>query len=153
VLLLLLGMSAPYLQRTRRRRNRLRAGRAGDADALWDELTDTATDLGYAWSPARSPRQVAEWLAPAMGESRKSLAALSSAVEQTRYAPPGSTTVDGTELVREYEAVEGRLMASRERSIQLRARLLPASLGWTTQLPARLANWAQLPAAWRDRRH
>ena len=153
IVLLLAGFSAPYLQRSRRRRHRLRAGRGGDVDAVWAELTDTATDLGYAWSPSRTPRQVSEWLAPAMGESKPSLAALSSAVEQARYAPPGSVTLDGPALVSDYEQVQGRLTASRERTVQLRARLLPPSLGWTNRVRSRLDAAMRGPRGWRHRRH
>ena len=153
VVLVILGVAAPYLQRRQRRRSRLRAGRSGDADAVWAELTDTATDLGYTWSASRTPRQVTDWLAPAMGESRASLAALSAAVEQARYAPPGAVHVDGPALVREFAEVDGRLNASRERRVQLRARMLPASLGWTSGIPARVAGWLRVPPAWRNRRH
>ena len=46
----------PAFVRWRRRRHRYRLARHGDTDALWAELSDTATDLGYVWSSARTPR-------------------------------------------------------------------------------------------------
>jgi transglutaminase-like putative cysteine protease len=52
----------PAAVRWQRRRQRLHRARQGDTDALWAELSDSAVDLGYVWSPARTPRQVAAWL-------------------------------------------------------------------------------------------
>ncbi|MGN6609186.1 MAG: transglutaminaseTgpA domain-containing protein, partial [Jatrophihabitans sp.] len=52
------------LREARRRRRRADAARDRDPGPLWAELADTAVDLGLAWSPARSPRQVAAWLTP-----------------------------------------------------------------------------------------
>ena len=63
------------------------AARGGDPDPLWAELSDTAVDLGYVWSPARSPRQVAQWLARDTPASREALDALAGAVERRRYGP------------------------------------------------------------------
>ena len=153
LLLVLLGLASPGVQRTRRRRGRIRAGRAGDADALWSELTDTAIDLGFDWSQTRSPRQVVDWLGRSVGDAKPALALLADAVEQTRYAPPGSVHVAGDALVDEFTQVQHGLIAGRARTVQLHARLLPASLGWTTNLPARLADRLRLPSAWRNRRH
>ena len=77
-----------------------RLGRGGDADAVWAELSDTATDLGYVWSPARTPRQVVDWLGRDAGTAQPQLTALAAAVEVARYAPPGSAAVDGDALAR-----------------------------------------------------
>lgn len=136
VVLLAAGLT-PSVVRRRRRRQRLLRGRGGDPSALWDELNDTATDLGFVWSDARSPRQVASWLCASAGTAAPRLEALADAVEQQRYAPPGSAGADGPALARDYAEVSTQLRAGRARRDQLRARFLPASLGWTARLPRR----------------
>lgn len=129
LLVLALLLLIPAAARWRRRRRRIRAAGRGDPDPLWAELSDTAVDLGYVWSPARSPRQVAGWLGRQVdSHARESLSTLASAVELARYAPPqaGATT----SLVEELRTVEARLREERSRSVRIAARLLPASLGW-----------------------
>jgi hypothetical protein len=132
VLVLLLAL-LPAVVRLARRRRRLRAGRRGDPDPLWAELSDTARDLGYVWSPARSPRQVATWLGREAGGDRE-VTALALAVERARYAP---TSPAATSLVGELEGIEQRLRSGRSGQVRLRARLFPASLGWRVPLPRR----------------
>ena len=121
----------PGAARAARRRRRLSAARHGDADALWDELSATATDLGYVWSPARSPRQVYAWLEPQLHgpRSNTSLRTLASAVEQQRYSANRSAA-DRIALVAELREVEDQLRQRRSRRMRIRSRLLPASLGW-----------------------
>ncbi len=131
VVVLAVGLAlVPAVSRWRRRRHRLRAAGSGDPDPLWAELSDTAVDLGYVWSPARTPRQVVGWLGRQIdGPGQHSLTTLASAVEHARYAPGGRT--DGRAgLVGELRTVEARLRADRSRSVRITARLLPASLGW-----------------------
>jgi len=119
----------PAAIRWRRRRQRLRAAGEGDPDPLWAELSDTAVDLGYVWSPARSPRQVAGWLGRQVdAAAEQPLRTLASAVEVARYAP--GERLAGRTLVDELRSVEARLRAERSRSVRIRARLMPASLGW-----------------------
>jgi transglutaminase-like putative cysteine protease len=124
----------PAFVRWLRRRSRLDAARHGDPDPLWAELTATATDLGYVWSPARSPRQIVAWLGPQLGSrppgesaAGTSLRTLALAVEQKRYR---ETPESGGPLVRELREVESQLRARRGRSTRIRSRLLPTSLGW-----------------------
>jgi transglutaminase-like putative cysteine protease len=120
----------PAGTRWQRRRRRLRAAVDGDPDPLWAELSATAVDLGYVWSPARTPRQVAGWLGRQIDPpAQRSLATLASAVEVSRYAPIGRRTDPG-ELIDELRTVEARLRAERSRSVRVAARLVPASLGW-----------------------
>lgn len=135
--------STPAVARGLRRRRRLHSAGHGDPDPLWAELSDTAIDLGYVWSPARTPRQVVGWLAGDVGpDAARSLRDLAAAVESARYAPPSSAQGPGRSgLVRELKDVEAQLRARRSRSTRIRSRLLPASLGW---LPRRLP--------WRGRR-
>lgn len=128
----------PALARNWRRRKRVRAARVdGDTDALWAELSDTAVDLGFVWSPARSPRQVADWLSRDVREAAGSLRTLAAAVEHRRYSPAagdsaGDTTGQGADadLVGELRQVTGRLRGTRSLSSRARAWIWPASLGW-----------------------
>ena len=120
----------PWLARRRRRGARLRAARGGDPDPLWAELSDTATDLGYVWSPVRTPRQVARWLQRPVGDAADSLRALADAVEQSRYGP-GQTAVRDRDLAADLDAVTRSLRALESRSARFWSALWPASLGWT----------------------
>lgn len=133
-----------------RRRQRLRAGRRGDTDALWDELSDTAVDLGYVWSSSRTPRQVAGWLSGPSGQASESLQTLAAAVERSRYAPRGGADADGDRLVDDLSAVRAGLSVNRGPGERLRSWLWPASLGSSGSrwLPSR---W--LAAAGLRRRH
>ena len=122
----------PAAVRLRRRRARLRAARAGP-DPLWAELADTATDLGYVWSPVRTPRQVEGWLreeAVSGSEAEAALHSLATAVEVSRYAPPSSRPPAEADLVSNLREVEASLRARRSRSDRVRARLLPGSVSW-----------------------
>lgn len=128
--LIILVILLPGAVRLSRRRARLRAS-ARDPDPLWQELADTAVDLGYVWSPVRTPRQVVTWLRRegVSGEAGSSLRTLAGAVEVSRYAGP-STAVATRELVGDLRRVEVSLRSSRTRWERVRARLLPGSLGW-----------------------
>lgn len=138
VVVLLVLLLVPAFVRLRRRRRRLAAVRRGDTEALWAELSDTAVDLGYVWSPARSPRQVAQWLGRDVRSSRAALQTLAAAVEHGRYAPPAAAdggrgaTADGRDLQERLRAVTGELRQRRTGRTRLGAVLLPASL--TTSL-------------------
>jgi transglutaminase-like putative cysteine protease len=123
----------PATVRVGRRRRRYAAARRGDADALWAELSDTAQDLGYVWSPARSPRQVAEWLARDAAGSARSLDALAVAVEHRRYAPD-QYREDAAGLTRGLQEVTGQLRSRRSPRARMRAVLWPSSLGWDRRL-------------------
>ena len=119
----------PAMVRATRRRRRYAAARRGDPDPLWAELSDTATDLGYVWSPARTPRQVSAWLASDAADTAPALQALAVAVEQRRYSPHGSTS-DPAQLADGLRDVTDQLRARRRGRMRLLARLWPASLGW-----------------------
>jgi hypothetical protein len=118
-----------------RRRRRLLAARHGDADALWAELSDTAVDLGYVWSPARSPRQVAIWLSRGAPAAAPALRELANAVEHSRYAAAPSAR-DGSALTGDLRTATGALRSRRSNGVRVRATLWPASLGWG-RLPGR----------------
>jgi transglutaminase-like putative cysteine protease len=130
VIIVLAGLaSIPAAVRWSRRRARLSAASRGDTNALWAELSDTAVDLGYVWSDARSPRQVVDWLAHDAGDTTPALAALATAVEQSRYARQGHAG-DAGELSEGLLAVSDQLWARRSGRVRFRARFWPASLGW-----------------------
>ncbi|SOD74338.1 uncharacterized protein DUF4129 [Jatrophihabitans sp. GAS493] len=107
---------------------------AATADPLWDELTATARDLGYVWSPSRSPRQVTALLGATavQGEALNSLTTLSDAVEQARYGRPSSSAHRGADraLVEDLKAVESALRDNRGKAARLQARFMPAD-GWS----------------------
>lgn len=136
VIIALAGLaSIPALVRWSRRRSRLGAAARGDPDALWAELSDTAVDLGYVWSDARSPRQVVNWLANDAGDTTPALSALATAVEQNRYAR--APQLDNTGELREgLLAVSDQLWARRSGRARFRARFWPASLGWSRRRAA-----------------
>jgi hypothetical protein len=125
----------PAAVRWSRRRARLGAAQRGDTDALWAELSDTAIDLGYVWSDARSPRQVATWLASDAGDTAPALTALATAVERGRYARAGRADNVG-ELSDGLLAVSDQLWSRRSGRARFRARFWPASLGWGTRMSA-----------------
>jgi transglutaminase-like putative cysteine protease len=125
----------PATVRWSRRRTRLGAARRGDTDALWAELSDTAVDLGYVWSDARSPRQVAAWLANDAGDTAPALSDLATAVEQRRYARV-MRVADPDELSEGLLAVSDQLWSRRSSRVRFWARFWPASLGWGKRLSA-----------------
>ena len=141
--LIALGL-VPFWVRAGRRRRRLASG---DAELVWAELRDTAVDLGYGWSAARSPRQVVRWLRDHVGEELVALRLLATAVEQQRYAAPGSHA--RRELRAAFGTVRRALWQNRSRGRRLRARLLPLSLRWgqprgtAPNRPARLGGGAR----------
>ncbi len=119
-LLVLLPFGLRRLQRSRR----LRRAADGDGEALWDELSATATDLGYVWSAARTPRQVADELSGPAGGAVASLRTLTTVVERARYAPP---PLDGADVGAEFSRVESALRARLPLRARMRAALLPPS--------------------------
>lgn len=134
---LALGLTPATVRTGRRRRRFARARRDGDADALWAELSDTAVDLGYVWTPARSPRQVAGWLERDAADSAGSLRELAAAVERGRYSGPGARISDEATLERGLRDVAGDLRAGRSLGTRVRSVLWPASLGWGSALRRR----------------
>jgi hypothetical protein len=153
VVIIAIVLLIPAFVRWRRRRQRIHAARHGDTDALWAELSDTATDLGYVWSPARTPRQVALWLGGTSRKADASLGTLTRAVERARYAPGGAEgsvgPQAGPELVHELHSVESGLRSRRSGRERFRAMFWPASLDWSG-VPL-IGQW--LPGSGQSRRH
>jgi transglutaminase-like putative cysteine protease len=125
--------STPALIREQRRRRRIRRAAHSGPEPLWDELADTATDLGYAWSPARTPQQVAAWLAEPAGDALGSLTTLAQQVEHARYAP--SDGAPRTDAARELRDVRSALLRDVSLWGRIKLRLLPASV--LSRLPRR----------------
>ncbi|HVA59958.1 MAG TPA: DUF3488 and transglutaminase-like domain-containing protein [Mycobacteriales bacterium] len=121
--------AAPVAGRARIRRGRRHAAPAGQAEAAWAELTDTAADLGFGSRPSDSLRRAGARLAAAAkldAAASLRLAALVDVVERSRYATTvdptrlGALSVDLRETCRSLSAAVG----PRRR---WRARLLPPS--------------------------
>lgn len=129
VVLVLLALIPAATRAGRRRRRYQTARRDRDADALWAELSDTALDHGYVWSPARSPRQVVAWLSKDVPSSSDSLRALAVAVEQRRYSPD-ATPADTDTLAGGLRKVTDELRSHQRGRARIWSVLWPASLGW-----------------------
>jgi transglutaminase-like putative cysteine protease len=87
--LLALIAAIPMARRVVRRRRRL-GGRDYDRVILgaWEEIGDSAVDLGQPWSVFRTPRQASERLSRGMPEpAAAALRRLRVQVEQVRYGP------------------------------------------------------------------
>jgi hypothetical protein len=130
IVLLFAILSIPAAVRWRRRHARLARVRRGDTDALWAELADTTVDLGYVWSDARSPRQVARWLGSSSDAASQPLRAVTAAVERARYSPD-RIGEEHADLVAELEKVRAGLGQRRSPRERMRARFWPASLSWS----------------------
>lgn len=113
-----------------------RAEALGTATAVWQELQDTALDLGYPATVADTPRTFASRLslqADLDAESSSALDRMRAACEMARYGR--AATVDGVALSSRYPTVWQDLGTVREaltgkasRMDRIRATLWPASL-------------------------
>lgn len=124
--LLFAVLMAPGFIRMRRTRLRLRDARRSGPEPLWDELADTATDLGFMWSAARTPQQVSAWLAEPTGDAAPALTALAQRVEYSRYAPVEDTTAQAP--IAELQSIKSALYADKTRLERLKLKFLPASV-------------------------
>ncbi|MEW2261347.1 DUF3488 and transglutaminase-like domain-containing protein [Streptomyces sp. NPDC047853] len=132
-LAVLLAPLAPMLWRLRTRSARLGAHGRGEADAgphtlaVWQELTDTAWDVGILPQESQTPRRAAARIVR-LGQLDPAAAAsvhrVADAVEQALYAPRPRPTAGLAEDVRRAEA---GLRAGVGRGTRLRARFAPRS--------------------------
>ncbi len=125
---LLVLLVAPAAVRGIRRARRMAAASRGSASAAWDELRDTADDLGLATSVSRTPRQLADDLAPHLDD--RGVAALSrlrAALESEAFHER-----DGSPDPRDLAAVTWSLRRKAGPVRVLVATLAPRSLfaGW-----------------------
>lgn len=136
----LLLLLTPWGVRTIRRSRRMTAVDDGSAVAAWEELRDTADDLGLRPSDSWTPRYLALELAPALDDkSAAALARLRTAVERESYA---EQTV--TPSVRDVRTVSRSLRRHAGLAWRLAAAFVPRSV---------LARWmprrAQLDETYR----
>ncbi len=100
----------------------------------WEQLRDDATDVGYRWHPADSPRAAAQRLADSRGLTGPVAAALDRvaiATERARYALPGR--LQDCDLRPDVSEVRDALQECSPTLVRLRAAVLPPStLGWAT---------------------
>lgn len=126
VVLGLLAAAVPALWRWMRRRRRLRD--QADVEALWDELRDTALDLGLDWPESATPRQAVDRVISTSylrGDARDAALRLGRATERARYA----STPPATEgLADDVGTVRTALLARAERGTRVRATVWPVSL-------------------------
>jgi len=134
VLLAIILLITPALIRIRTRRSRTRlAGRSRDAPgahAAWDELLDTATDLGLTSRQDETPRMLARRLArDAMFDADSAVAVrdIALAEERARYAPASVTLSRSVDLAPPLRSARRALNRHAGRRQRLRARILPAS--------------------------
>ncbi|MFN8158046.1 MAG: DUF3488 and transglutaminase-like domain-containing protein [Candidatus Nanopelagicales bacterium] len=116
----------PAVWREVRRRRRLSEQAA--VEDMWEELRDTARDLGIPWSLAQTPRQAVAAVVDRehlRGEDREALQRVGRATERSRYAATPPSTVG---LADDVETVRAALMRRADRGDRWRARFLPASL-------------------------
>ena len=131
VLALLAALIAPWAIRFTRRRSRfaiLRTG--GSALVAWQELLDTAHDLGLPVPESETPREATASLAILIDESaRDALERLRRALEIEVFAIDGSVAAPtGPELVADVRTVLRALRRTSSAALRLRAVLLPASV-------------------------
>jgi len=127
---LLVVLLVPALLRVRLRRSRLRSEGPGAPLALWEELCDSARDLGLPFpAPAQTARQYAALLAryaELPGDPGSPLQALVAAYERSAYAGGASDTATAAARAALVE-VRAFLAACVLRRERWRANVLPAS--------------------------
>jgi transglutaminase-like putative cysteine protease len=122
----LLLAAVPAIWRWVRRRRRLSAD--ASVEDAWEELRDTARDLGIEWSDARTPRQAVAGVIAGQhltGTVAEAATRVGLVTERARYAPVPPTTAG---LAEDVSAVRTALLDRVDRSTRVRATLLPASL-------------------------
>ena len=124
--LALMVLATPSILRLVRRRRRLDAAE-WDAGAGWDELLDTAIDLGIPLPPGESPRALGERLIREHAAPPDAMRALVAAIERTSYAPTSSRVV-AVDLPTDVRAVRAALLAGASPAARARAACAPRSL-------------------------
>jgi transglutaminase-like putative cysteine protease len=153
-LLVLVALAVPAMVRVRRRRARLRAlESSGSTIGAWDEVRDTALDLGWRLTDAETPREFAERLStsgplftatgPIGGlpltdpDAVAALERLRVAVELESFAaasgrPGAASAAPGGARPDDVRVVVAALRRGVERGPRVRAALAPTSVlvGW-----------------------
>lgn len=167
-LALLVALAIPALARVARRRARVRGLHHGSPLGAWDEVRDTAADLGWRSDDAETPREFADRLTvdrddPMFGATGPiggspvsdpaavaALARLRSAVERESFArsgggsrpgPGGADPRDDAASVDDLRLVLDALRGGVGRRARLRAGVAPTSV---------LARWFAVGVRWRN---
>ena len=122
----LLLAAVPAAWRWLRRRRRLSA--TASVEDAWEELRDTARDLGIEWSDARTPRQAVAAVIDRnhlVGDVAQAATRVGRVTERSRYAATPPST-EG--LSDDVSTVRTALLDRVDRSTRVRATLLPVSL-------------------------
>ena len=122
----LLLAAVPAAWRWLRRRRRLSA--TASVEDHWEELRDTARDLGIEWSDARTPRQAVATVIARQhlsGDVADAATRVGRVTERSRYAATPPST-EG--LSDDVSTVRTALLDRVDRSTRVRATLLPVSL-------------------------
>jgi transglutaminase-like putative cysteine protease len=116
----------PAVWRAVRRRRRL--SEQAEVEDMWEELRDTARDLGIPWSMAQTPRQAVSSVVAGQrlrGEAADAARRVGRATEQARYAATPPSTAG---LADDVSTVRTALLRRAERKARWKALLLPVSL-------------------------
>lgn len=136
-LLVVAVLLTPAVLRRMRRRARLRRlGESwGGASVVWDELRDTARDLGWSAPDTETPRVFAQRIAAAVAgtPAEGAVLRLLDVRERDAFGPPTRAVAVG--LADDLRLVIDGLEAQAGRGLRLKAALIPVSL---------------LPAGWRS---
>ncbi len=128
--------------RRRRRITALRAGR-GTVASAWEELLESAEDIGIVVSRTLTPRAAVARLHRVRGmteEGREALDRIGLALEREGYGRPAAGFQGDASLASDLAVVLGRLRAGVDANDRLRATMLPPSLlSRTVKLVGRLA--------------
>ncbi len=130
---LILLILLPAILRFGRRLRRIRALKSGRgaARAAWQELLETAEDLGMVLGSTLTPREVVARLKRVRGmsgECGEALERIRASVEREGYGRPQTGTSPDDTLARDLATVRARLHASVDSGVRMRAALLPPSL-------------------------
>ena len=138
VVLALVGVLVllPAMARLLLRRRRLRGLAAGVAPALtaWQEVFDTAADLGIDLPDTATPREAADLLARSIGKAERGpIDRVRAAVEHQSYGQTGgvrggAVLTNSISLAADVRRIDGDLRAAVDRRERLRATLVPASV-------------------------
>ncbi|MBG6239927.1 transglutaminase-like putative cysteine protease [Mycetocola sp. CAN_C7] len=134
-LVVLVVLSTPAIVRLARRRRRLGALRSGRVGAVtaWQEIADTAQDIGLPVSDADTPRGFADALARRAATSTREAAALAElldAVEHERFADPNieNARLSGNSVAASTEILLASIRKSAGIVDRVRATCAPASV-------------------------
>ncbi|WP_374010861.1 transglutaminaseTgpA domain-containing protein [Leifsonia sp. LS-T14] len=143
-LLMIAVLLVPAVWRRLRRRRRLREldEQWGGASLVWDEVRDTARDLGWSAPPTETPRVFAGRVAVAVAgtPAEDAVMRLLGELERDVYGPPGRRWAGG--LADDMTAVLAALEAQAGPALRVKAALLPVSLlpaGWPSAARPRTA--------------